>query len=280
MADKNLWSTFSDPLMATYTQLAASLPNLLMALVLLLSGWLLAKLLRALTGRFFDGSLPLIQKISRSSAQPASVVQRRIRALAVGLVFWTVLLVFAGAALQMLDIDLFSLWVTNAVAYLPSLIAGILIVFGGFLLGGMAQQVVAQAAESLGLRQAGLLGGTAQGICILLGLVIGISQIGIDVSFLVNVITVVLATALGGLSLTVALSSRKQVGNYLAANYVRKHYQVDDLIRIDALEGRILEIADWCVLLETRDGDLTVPASRFLESSCLKLVGEASREKP
>jgi hypothetical protein len=77
----------------------------------------------------------------------------------------------------------------------------------------------------------------------------------------------------------VALSSRKQVSNFLAANYVRKHYQIDDYICIDQQQGRILEIGDWFIQLETAEGELTVPASQFLESACIKLMGEENREK-
>ncbi len=280
MADNDLWQVFSESLVTAYTQVAEYLPNLLGALVLLLGGWFIARLLRGLTARFIDSSLPLVQKISRGSVEPAGVVQRRIRALCVNLVFWVVLLIFVAAALQVLDIDALSIWISDAVTYLPNLIAGVLIVFVGFLLGGMAQQVISQTADSLDIRQAPLLGRIAQAITILFGVVIGIGQVGIDVSFLSNVITVVLLASLGGLALTVALSSRQQVGNYLAANYVRKLYRVDDRVRIDDHEGRIVEIGDWCVLLETREGDLAVPASRFLQSLCLKLSDEAGREKP
>lgn len=279
MEAKDLWSTFSGSMTSTYNQVLAFLPNLLMALLLIVIGWLIARLLSFLTGRLIDGSLPLIQKLSHSTAQPSNVLQRRIKRLAEALVFWTVLLVFAGNALQILDIELFSLWVTNAAIYLPNLIAGVVILFSGFLLGGMAQQAVSQTAESMGLRQAGLLGGIAQAITLLLAVIIGINQFGIDTSFLVNIISVVLLTVLGGLSLTVALSSRKQVSNFLAANYVRKHYQIDDYICIDQQQGRILEIGDWFIQLETAEGELTVPASQFLESACIKLMGEENREK-
>lgn len=280
MADNDLWRVFYESLMTAYTQAAEYLPNLLGALVLLLGGWFIARLMRGLTARFFDSSLPLLQKISRGSVEPAGVVQRRIRALCVNLVFWVVLLIFVAAALQVLDIDALSIWISDAVTYLPNLIAGVLIVFVGFLLGGMAQQVISQTADSLDIRQAPLLGRIAQAITILFGVVIGLGQVGIDVSFLSNVITVLLLASLGGLALTVALSSRQQVGNYLAANYVRKLYRVDDRVRIDDHEGRIVEIGDWCVLLETHEGDLAVPASRFLQSLCLKLSDEAGREKP
>jgi len=279
MEEKSFWTALADPLLAIGLKLADYLPNLIGALALFLGGWLLARLLRGLTARFIDGSFPLIQKLSRRSTESTGVLQRRIRVLFVNLVFWTVLLVFTGAALEVLEIDLFSLWLSNAVAYLPNLIAGVLIVFAGFILGGMAQQLVAQAADTLELGSANVLGRTAQVIAILLGLVIGINQVGIDVSLLSNVITVLLLTSLGGLAITIALSSRQQVSNYLAANYVRKLYQVDDRVKIDQQEGRILEIGDWCVLLETSDGDLSVPASRFLESNCLKLAGEVDREK-
>jgi hypothetical protein len=42
-------------------------------------------------------------------------------------------------------------------------------------------------------------------------------------------------------------------------------------VRVGAFQGRIVEIADGCVFLETDQGDVSVPAHQFSQEPFVKL---------
>jgi len=53
------------------------------------------------------------------------------------------------------------------------------------------------------------------------------------------------------------------VSNLLASHYLLQNYRVGQRIRIGAVEGRILEISNVAMLLDTAEGRVLLPASEF-----------------
>jgi hypothetical protein len=106
---------------------------------------------------------------------------------------------------------------------------------------------------------------------VITGVVIGIDQFGVNVNFLIQLSTVTAAAVFGGIALVFALGTRQHLANLIGAHYVRKHYAPGDYIRVGAFEGRIVEITDGCVFLETDQGDVSVPAQNFSQEPFVKL---------
>jgi Mg/Co/Ni transporter MgtE len=68
-----------------------------------------------------------------------------------------------------------------------------------------------------------------------------------------------------------ALGTRQHLANLIGAHYARKHYAPGDFVKIGAFEGRIVEIVDGCVFLETEAGDVSVPAHNFSAEAFVKI---------
>jgi small-conductance mechanosensitive channel len=123
----------------------------------------------------------------------------------------------------------------------------------------------------LGIGQSSLLGRLAQAVIVITGVVIGIDQFGVNVNFLIQLTTVTAAAVFGGIALVFALGTRQHLANLIGAHYVRKHYAPGDYVRVGSFEGRIVEITDGCVFLETEHGDVSVPAQNFSQEPFMKL---------
>jgi hypothetical protein len=108
-------------------------------------------------------------------------------------------------------------------------------------------------------------------VIVISGVVIGIDQFGVNVDFLVLLSTVTAGAVFGGVALVFALGTRHHLANLVSAHYARKHFAPGDLVRAGGFEGRIVEIADGCVFLETEHGDVSVPAQVFSEQPLVKL---------
>jgi hypothetical protein len=90
-----------------------------------------------------------------------------------------------------------------------------------------------------------------------------VDQLGVNVDILVLLATVIAAAVFGGIALVFVFGTRQHLANLISAHYARKHYAPGDRIRVGAFEGRLLDIADGCVFIETETGDVSVPAQQF-----------------
>ncbi|MET0290807.1 MAG: hypothetical protein ABW136_00490, partial [Steroidobacteraceae bacterium] len=104
--------------------LRAQLPAIIGAILLVLVGWFVARLLRILAARGMLAAEALIDRITGRSSRLGERHGPRI----VGtVVFWIVLLFFVTAATQVLGLTTFTAWLGRLLDYLPTLAAGALI---------------------------------------------------------------------------------------------------------------------------------------------------------
>lgn len=252
-------------------QILLYLPRVAAAVVLLLFGWLLAKLARLLVVRTIGGLDHAWQRlVSRRGLEHMQSRQPPTRVVG-ELVFWLLMLVFVTLATEVLGLDVFGTWLKQIVTYLPLAAAGLLIVLVGFVVSSLVGNLVASAANTAGLARGDLLARTAQIIILFIAIILGIDQIGIDIMFLSVLTGIILATMLGGIALAFGLGARTHVSNIIASNQLRQIYQVGDRVRIGDIEGRVVDITVSRVILDTENGSVDVPAKLFDEQITLLL---------
>ncbi len=271
------WSTtFGVGISQMLTRLLNFLPSLFGAVALLLIGWVSARLLRKLAIRLSLGLDRMMDRLHRRSGLSRPHVPSASAQIIGSVVFWVVMLVFLTAATQLLGLAVFSTWLGRVVEYLPTLIAGGLIVLAGFVVSSLAKDMVVAAAP-VAENQRLLLGRIVQGIILASTIVIGSQQIGIDVTFLVIIAAVIAVTLFGGVALAVSLGARTFVSNLIGAHYLRQIYQIGQTVRIGEHEGKILDLTPTALILETADGRVTVPAKVFNEHPIVLLIGDDAR---
>jgi hypothetical protein len=255
----------------TLESLVTYLPVVLSAIAVLVIGWLIAHLIRGLVRRALESMDWLFARlVPRAGGRSETLARVTGRAVS-NVVFWLVLLVFAASALRILGGTLFERWTENLLAYLPSAIGGVIIIVIGFTGGTVARYVLEQASVGLGVGQSSLLGRLAQAVIVMSCIVIGIDQLGVNVNFLIQLTTVTAAAVFGGIALVFALGTRAHLANLIGAHYARKHYAPGDNVKIGGVQGRVVEITDGCVFIETADGDVSVPGQQFSSEVFVKL---------
>jgi len=266
------WSTALEKAFTGLVQRTAeTLPNLIGALLLLLVGWLLARLLRAGAVRLIHLLDRAIRRLSSRNADRPGILSASAEVLG-SIVFWVVVLFFLTAATQVLGLDAFLGWLNRVVDYLPTLLTGGLIVLAGFLLSALVRDVVATTAPVADSQRV-LLGRVAQLVILVTAVVIGADQIGIKVTFLVIMVTVLASTLLGGLALALSLGARTYVGNLIGAHYLRQQYRAGQTVRVGQFEGRILEFTATAIVLETADGRVNLPGKIYHDEPIVLLMG-------
>ncbi len=256
-------------------RVAARLPEVLGAATLLIAGWLLARLSRSLLKRLLAGSLERLHG-SRLLREDRLGLRNALPAFVGGLVFWGVLTVFAVAAVDTLGLSGLGELLGTLARYLPQVLAGVLVMFAGALASGWVHEAVANAAAAAGVPYGAALARAAQLSVLVLALVMGADQAGVDSTFLMIALPVALGAVLGGAALAFGLGSRTAVSNIVAAYHLLQLYEVGQRVRIAGCEGRILQVTPTAVVLDTDEGRVAVPAKLFSEQVSVLLAAGAS----
>jgi len=247
-----------------------SLPSLLGAMLLLLLGWLLARILRALTMRAVLLVETLAARIgSAAGAEP--IRTRRASVVIAQIVFWATMLVFVTAATHVLELTSFTDWLARLVGYLPTLAAGVLIVIAGYLLSRFLANLVQATSPRIDPAQRALLARIVQ-VTVLTGAVlVGADQIGIRITFLAIFAAALGGVIAGGVALAVGLGARDFIANLIGAHYLRQAFAIGQTIRTAGHEGRILDMTSTGIVLETTEGRVTLPGRVYNDQPILVL---------
>jgi small-conductance mechanosensitive channel len=270
----NNWSMALSAALAQLVERANQyLPSILGAFLLLLTGWIVARLLRSIATR---AAIIVDRMLSRlmatGSAERARLPFSSAKLLG-SIVFWIVLLFFVAAATQVLGLNTFTAWLAGVANYVPTLFAGALIIAAGYLLSRLARDLVMATSAIAGHKQREVLGRTVQAIILVTALLVGADQIGIKVTFLVLMAAVAGGTVATSVALALSLGARTYVANLIGGHHLRQTFSVGQTVRVAGFEGRILELTPVTMILETEDGRVTLPAKVFGEEPIVLRIG-------
>jgi small-conductance mechanosensitive channel len=192
------------------------------------------------------------------------------------IVFWVVLLFFVLAASEVLELKVISRLLSGVTAYLPSLFAGLLILFIGLWLAEVTRAVIRRSSTSLGIEQGDILGHLGQILVLLIVFSVAAGQIGMDNTLLVALVAILFGIMFGAIALAFSLGAKTTIENLLAAQSIAQTYSPGDSIRIGDIEGKILRITRANVVLETHDGQTLIPAKRFSDQESVHLSGNGT----
>ncbi len=254
-------------------RISERLPAILGAAALLLVGWLLARVVRAVLLRLLTRALERLGQRRLLAADDRLGLRRSLPPIAAGVAFWGILVVFGVAAVDTLGLSVLGELLGSLARYLPQVLAAVLIAFVGFAVASLVHDVVASATEAAALPYGRTLARAAQAAVLVLALVMAADQAGLDSTFLMISLPVALAALLGGAALAFGLGSRTAVSNIIAAYHLLELYEVGQRVRIAGFEGRIVEVTSTAVILDTPDGRVVVPAKLFSEQISVMVEG-------
>lgn len=256
-------------------QLRPYLRDVLGAAALLLLGSIIGRFLASWSRRGAQAALDRIgRRGTGASAVGAARLGEAVPALVGQFVYWLIVLVAVAAAFELLGLPVVSRVGDRLAIFVPGALTGLAILLVGLVVASLAGGVAAAGAASAGVRYAGAVGRAAQTFILAVALLLGLEQIGIHGELIAGLLAAVLAVALAGAALAFGLGARAAVSNIVAAYYVTQMYHVGQTVRVGDIEGRILRATSTALILDTKDGQVHVPASVFSEQPSI-LVPEA-----
>lgn len=216
---------FVMPLQSFGEKLVKFLPDLLSAVLILVVGFVLGLLLKAVLVRFFraigldrfsqrSGVVAALQK--GGIREPASLLLSKLFA-------WLVIISFSILAMRALKLVVIDRILERFLLYIPNVfIAGIIILFG-YILGNFLGRAVLIAAVNAGVKVSGLISRLVKVTVFLLATTMALEQLGIGS----GTIVVAFAIILGGLVFAFALAFGLG-GKEIAKNYLEKRLKGDE----------------------------------------------------
>lgn len=249
-----------------WTPVAGFIPRFFGALVVVLVGFVVAKLLDTLLSKLLAklGLDRLMAGTGLTKMLGRVGIQVPVSSLIGKIVYWFVLLIFLVSAAESLGLDRVSATLDMLALYLPKVLGAALVLLAGVLLAQLLSGIVRGAAEGVGLDYAHGLGRIAQGLVILISISVAIGQLEVKTDLLNNVIAIALISIGLAAALALGLGSRDIAAQIIAGIYVRELYQVGQEVKVGDIEGQIEEIGTVKTILLTDEGDLVSVANRAL----------------
>jgi small-conductance mechanosensitive channel len=248
-------------LIQTYPELAA-------VLVLVL-GVVVAKVAELAVRRALDVVERLANRYGAREQALVSPVFKQGFAL---VVFATVLVLAIVIAVRLLDIAHLTAWLESVLSYVPRFVLGLFIIGIGNVLGALLRTITAGIIAKGDIHA--FVPRLVHVSVVTIAVITGLQQVGINISFIVQLSLIALAALLGGLSLAFALGARQYVANLLAQSELAR-YTAGDRLRIDDDEGVVVDIHRTGITLATDQGQVAVPASRLASGPVLRIAEAA-----
>jgi len=251
---------------ALWQKIAAFIPNLIGALVVVVVGFVVARLLDALLSKLLAklGLDRLMQGTGLNKMMARVGIKVPASTLIGRIIYWFVLLVFLVSALESLGLERISATLDTLALYVPKVFAAALVLVAGILLAQLLNSVVSGAAEGVGIDYAGALGRLSQGLVIIISVSVAIGQLEIKAELLNYVIAIILLSIGIAVALAIGFGCRGIAAQIIAGIYVRELYELGQTVAIDGVEGTIEEIGTVKTILQTPAGELVYLANRVL----------------
>jgi Mechanosensitive ion channel, conserved TM helix len=188
----------------TWYQIAAFLPRVLVALVLLIVGWLLARGLRWLGERLLR--LLRVDLAAERTGVDDFLLRGGVRFTVVTLtgqfIYWVVLLIFVIAMFSVLGLSIGPDLVARLTGYVPSVVAALAILVFGSLIARFVRGLVEAYLNNFGVKASARIAMLVHGTLLAFVAILALEQVGIAVDLLTSAFKL----AFGGLCLGLALA--------------------------------------------------------------------------
>ena len=241
------------------------LVGIAVAIALVMAAKLGERLLRALLVRIrFDG---LLEQAGIDKLLQRVGIRQSLNQVLPRLAYFLMLLLFARTAADGFGLTAISEGIAAMFAYLPNVVAAVLLIVVGTSVSQFAGRTVTQAAEESGIEFARSLGSVVSGLILFIVGVMAIGQLNFDT----DMVRIVAVCTLSGLALafglSVGLGTRDITRNLLAGFYARKIFSPGDSLEIRGQRGVLKAIAPTQTLIEQEAGLLVVANSAFLDET-------------
>jgi mechanosensitive ion channel-like protein len=244
------------------------LPQVLGAIIILVIGWLGAKILRGLTTKVLRvcGVVELSQKIKLHDMLARIGITSSLDQIIGGLIYYMILLIVLISASEILGFTVVLNTLNTLIAYLPHVLGAFLILIIALYLAKVIKEGIVSASSSLNVAYAGALSSVLEILIVGFGIVMALTELGLDMTIFSANITIIITGIVLAMALSIGLGSRSIISNVLARYYIAQLFHVGETVSLAGHKGTIIKLTPVSVLIKTDDEEqLYIPNERIIK---------------
>ena len=207
-----------EPARTVLAQISQFLVNALLVIVILIIGWLISKVIKAVVTKALKAVKldKLSDKIELDKLLGKGGITYSLSDLVGIICYWLCLLVTFMVAINAIGLTIAAELLNKVVFYIPNVIAALFILVLGMFAATLMRNVVRTAANNAGLSQSKLLAQVVETIVIVFAVFVGLEQLQIGIRITELTISIILGAIGLGLALAFGLGCKDIAGKFVA----------------------------------------------------------------
>lgn len=207
-----------EPARSVLTQISQFMVNVLLVIVILIIGWLISKLFKAVVTK----ALKTIQvdtlssKIELDKVLSKGGINYTLSELIGVICYWLGLLVTFMVAINAIGLTIAAELLNKVVLYIPNVISAIFILIIGMFAATALKNIVKTAANNAGFGQGKMLGQVVEAVVMIFTIFVGLEQLNIGVRVTELTVGIILGSLGLALALAFGLGCREIAGKFVA----------------------------------------------------------------
>lgn len=255
------------------TSFVKGVPNFIMALVIVILGLIIAKVLskiiqKALVTINIDA---IGEKLNEIDFIDKANIKIKLSSVLSKIVYYVLVLFFMVAATDVLGMPAVSNLVSNLFNLIPNLIVAGIILILGTLMADAVRGIAQSALESLGIPSARMLASFVFYFLFINIIISALTQAQINTEFLSQNISLLIGGIVLAFAIGYGLASKASMSNFLASYYSKGKFDVGDTITIDGETGKIVEMDKSSMILIADSGNKVIFPLNHVSTSKIEI---------
>jgi small-conductance mechanosensitive channel len=241
-----------------YQQLVRITPNALAAVLILVAGYVLARLMArvAVAVATSIGLEAAAQRSGLTASMRDVGIERSVPSIVGLIVFWLLMCVAFMAGFRVLELQVLSESMQQLVNYIPKILVATVLVVIGLLVATFLRGIVATSADRVGISYAEHLANASYYALAAITFLAAAGHLGLQLELLEKLILIGFSALAVGFGLALGLGGRDVVGGILAGYYIRQRFAAGDRVRVAGMEGTVRDVGPVATVIETDEGGL------------------------
>ena len=242
--------------------------SLLKALLVLVIGWLVIKLLVAILKRTFKAIKidKLGEKLNDIEIVDGKKLNVNVSKILLTFIKWSLLIVLFIIVSEMMGLTMISEQIGKLIAFLPQLLSAAAIFVIGLLIANFFKKSIQSFFKSFDLSGSKIVSQLVFFIILALVSITALNQAGINTEIITNNLNMIFAAFLVSFALAVGIGAKEVVADLMRAFYTRRLYEIGQKIKFKGIEGEIEAIEDISLVLKTKEGKIIIPIKEIVEN--------------
>lgn len=213
-----------EPVRAFLTQLGQFLPKLILAIIILIAGWLFAKFLKLIVVKGLQAINfhVLTEKSGIDGFLQQGGINTGMAGILGALIYWLVILITLVIAFNGLGLTYVTDLVSRVILFIPKVIVAVVVLAVGMYFARFIAQTVSAYCKNVGLEDGDLLGRVSQYAIMVFVVLIALDQVNVVTDIIRQAFLLLIAGAVLGLALAFGIGGQKMAADLLERWWPKK----------------------------------------------------------